>query len=190
QWRRGDAPLTMLRMVPSPRFAGGEERGDPMLSKAKVAWTRGDGDFLSGRYSRAHTLTFDGGVVVAGSSSPAVVPLPLSVEAAVDPEEMFVASLSACHMLWFLDFARRIGADVASYTDEASGELTKAADGRSWVSKVTLRPDVRYADPVVPRRLTETLHHQAHQACFIANSVKTDIAIEPVEHNQEERHHG
>ena len=160
-----------------------------MLSTARIAWTCGDGDFLSGRYSRAHTLTFDGGVTVAGSSSPAVVPLPMSVEAAVDPEEMFVASLSACHMLWFLDFARRIGADVASYTDEASGELIKEADGRTWVSKVTLRPDARFAAPVSPERL-EDLHHQAHLACFIANSVKTDIVIAPVEHNQEERHHG
>jgi organic hydroperoxide reductase OsmC/OhrA len=154
-----------------------------------VEWTRGAGDFLSGRYSRAHTLTFDGGITVPGSSSPSVVPLPLSVEAAVDPEEMFIASLSACHMLWFLDFARRIGADVQSYTDQAEGELTKNADGGAWVSRVVLRPDVRFAAPVSPGRL-EDLHHQAHKACFIANSVKTEISIEPVEHNQEERHHG
>jgi len=160
-----------------------------MLSTAKVEWTRGDGDFLSGRYSRAHTITFDGGISVPGSSSPSVVPVPLSVEAAVDPEEMFIASLSACHMLWFLDFARCSGADVASYIDQADGELTKEADGRTWVSKVTLRPDARFAAPVSPERL-EDLHHQAHLACFIANSVRTDIVIEPVEHNQEERHHG
>jgi organic hydroperoxide reductase OsmC/OhrA len=161
-----------------------------MLSTARIDWTRGEADFLSGRYSRAHTLTFDGGVVVAGSSSPSIVPLPLSVEAAVDPEEMFIASLSACHMLWFLDFARRIGADVSSYSDQAVGELTRDADGRTWISRVTLRPDVQFTDPVVPKRLVETLHHQAHAACFIANSVKTAIAIEPVEHNQEDRHHG
>jgi organic hydroperoxide reductase OsmC/OhrA len=160
-----------------------------MLSTAKVEWTRGDGDFLSGRYSRAHTITFDGGISVPGSSSPSVVPVPLSVEAAVDPEEMFIASLSACHMLWFLDCARRSGADVASYIDQADGELTKEADGRTWVSKVTLRPDARFAAPVSPERL-EDLHHQAHLACFIANSVKTEISIEPVRNNQEERHHG
>jgi organic hydroperoxide reductase OsmC/OhrA len=148
-------------------------------STAKVDWTRGEQDFMSGRYSRAHTLTFDGGIVVAGSSSPSIVHLPLSVEAAVDPEEMFIASLSACHMLWFLDLARHAGADVASYTDQAEGELTRDAEGRSWVSRVTLRPDVRFADPVAPARL-EHLHHQAHAACFIANSVKTVISIEPV----------
>jgi organic hydroperoxide reductase OsmC/OhrA len=154
-----------------------------MLSTARIDWTRGEADFLSGLYSRAHTLTFDGGVAIPGSSSPSIVPLPLSVEAAVDPEEMFIASLSACHMLWFLDFARRIGADLESYSDQAVGELTRDADGRTWVSRVTLRPDVRFADPVVPARLVETLHHQAHSACFIANSVKTAIAIEPVQHD-------
>lgn len=161
-----------------------------MLSIANVEWKRGEADFLSGRYSRAHTVSFDGGVCVPGSSSPAVVPLPLSIDEAVDPEEMFVASISACHMLWFLDLARHARVDVQSYTDQATGELTKEADGRSWVSRVTLHPDVRCAAPVAPGQL-DALHHQAHQACFIANSVKTAVSIAPVHNDhQEERHHG
>ncbi len=152
-----------------------------LAASVELAWERGDQDFLAGRYSRAHTLRFDGGVVLAGSSSPAIVAPPWSDAAAVDPEEMFVAALSSCHMLWFLDFARRIGADVRSYSDHAEGVLAKDAQGRAWVTRVVLRPAVMFVDPIVPGKLIETLHHQAHEACFIANSVKTEIVVEPVQ---------
>ena len=160
------------------------------IHTAIVEWTRDGEDFLAGRYSRAHVIRFDGGVEVAGSSSPAIVPPPYSVEAAVDPEELFVASLSACHMLWFLDFARRSGADVESYRDTATGEMAKDDGGRSWVSRVTLRPAVRFADPVVPQPMLDALHHQAHQACFIANSVRTEVLVETVRTPPEDRRHG
>ncbi len=157
---------------------------------ATVDWTGDGGDFLAGRYSRAHTIRFDGGTEVAGSASPANVPLPFCVEAAVDPEEMLVAALSACHMLWFLNFARRSGAEVQSYRDTATGEIARDAKGRPWVGRVTLRPQVRFADPVVAPALLDTLHHQAHEACFIANSVRSEVLVEPVRAPQEERRHG
>ena len=145
--------------------------------RATIDWVL-EGDFAAGRYSRAHSISFNGGVTVAGSSSPSVVPLPYSVEDAVDPEEMFVASLSACHMLWFLDLAHRAGLTVEAYRDEADGVLAKDAEGRLAITRVTLRPAVRLAGEVDRARLT-ALHHAAHDACFIANSVKTQVVVDP-----------
>lgn len=144
-----------------------------------VDWSLGEGDFLAGRYSRAHRLWFDGGATLAGSSSPSVVPLPWSDAAAVDPEEMFVASLSSCHMLWFLDYARRAKLVVASYRDESEGVMGKDADGKIAVTRVVLRPAVRFTGRQPDASEHEALHHAAHDACFIANSVKTAIAVEP-----------
>jgi organic hydroperoxide reductase OsmC/OhrA len=146
----------------------------------RTSWVRGDQDFLAGHYSRAHTLTFDGGAVVAGSASPSVVRLPWSDPSAVDPEELLVASLSSCHMLWFLDFARHAGVDVLSYLDEASGELGEDAQGRVVMQAVTLRPRIATAPPAATPAVIEALHEKAHAACFIANSVKSDVRIEPV----------
>jgi organic hydroperoxide reductase OsmC/OhrA len=145
--------------------------------RATIEWGL-EGDFAAGRYSRAHSINFDGGVALAGSSSPSVVPVPYSVEAAVDPEEMFVASLSACHMLWFLDLARRAGLTVEAYRDEAEGVLAKDAEGRLAMTRVTLRPAVRLANELDHARLG-ALHHAAHEACFIANSVTTEVVVEP-----------
>ncbi|MES2973656.1 MAG: OsmC family protein [Pseudomonadota bacterium] len=129
-------------------------------------------------YSRAHTLVFDGGAVVPGSSSPSVVRLPYSDPAGVDPEEMFVASLSSCHMLWFLDLAARDGLVVESYLDTAEGEMKTREDGRLWVARVTLQPEVVLAasTPAAAGQL-ERLHHRAHEECFLANSVKTEVVI-------------
>jgi organic hydroperoxide reductase OsmC/OhrA len=146
----------------------------------RTAWVRGDQDFLAGHYSRAHTLTFDGGAVVAGSSSPSVVPLPWSDPSAVDPEELLVASLSSCHMLWFLDYARHAGVDVLSYLDEASGEMGQDSQGRVVMKTVTLRPNIVTAAPTASAAAIDALHQKAHAACFIANSVKSDVRIEPV----------
>lgn len=146
------------------------------LYTAKVDWTR-DGDFALGRYSRAHTIAFDGGITVAGSASVSIVPLPYSVEAAVDPEEMFVASLSTCHMLWFLDLAHRAGLIVERYSDEAEGLLAKDAAGRLAMTRVVLRPSVTLSGGGVEK--LAGLHHAAHEACFIANSVKTEVRVEP-----------
>jgi organic hydroperoxide reductase OsmC/OhrA len=144
---------------------------------ATVFWQRREGEaFTDNRYSREHRLRFDGGVELAGSSSPSVVPLPYSSEAAVDPEEMFVASLSACHMLWFLSLAAKAGVVVDAYEDNATGVMTKNADGKLWVSSVTLKPRVACnASEVV----LASLHHRAHEECFIANSVKTVVTVEP-----------
>ncbi len=148
---------------------------------AEVLWARGDADFSSGRYSRRHLLRFDGGVDVPGSSSPQVVPLPWSVAAAVDPEEAFVASLSSCHMLWFLSLAGKRKFCVDSYTDKASGVMAKNAEGKMAMTVVTLRPDVVFYGVTLPTRdEIEALHHEAHEECFIANSVKTEVRCEPV----------
>ncbi len=146
---------------------------------AIIDWTMGEGDFLAGHYSRAHTLTFDGGAVVAGSASPSVVRLPWSDPAGVDPEEMLVASLSSCHMLWFLDFAKHAGFAVGSYRDEAQGVMGKDVEGRVFVAKVLLHPAAAYDGLAPSATETQALHHKAHAACFIANSVKSEVVVEP-----------
>ncbi|MGZ2412583.1 organic hydroperoxide reductase OsmC/OhrA [Sphingomonas sp. F9_3S_D5_B_2] len=147
---------------------------------ARVRWTRDPStDFAKGQYSRAHEWLFDGGAVVAGSSNPHTVPLPWSDAAAVDPEEAFVASLSSCHMLFFVDFARRAGWVVESYVDEAEGVLEKRDDGKMWMSRVTLRPRVTWGEDTQPDDAAiADLHHRAHEACFIANSVTTKVTVE------------
>ena len=150
------------------------------ICNAVVDWSLGEGKFLAGRYSRAHQLSFDGGAVLAGSSSPAVVPVPWSDPAGVDPEEMFVASLSSCHMLWFLDYARRAKLAVAAYRDQAEGVMEKDADGRVAITRVTLRPAARFTGRQPDASELEALHHAAHDACFIANSVKTQVTVEPI----------
>ena len=151
------------------------------LHTALVRWSLGEHDFLGKRYSRAHTWTFDGGLTLAASSSPHVVPLPMSDAAAVDPEEAFVASLSSCHMLWFLDIASRAGYAVSSYEDAADGHMGRNAAGKLVVDVVTLRPRTRFAGSRVPDApALAALHHEAHEACFLANSVRCEIRCEPV----------
>ena len=149
---------------------------------ATIAWTRGsDENFLDKRYHRAHTWRFDGGATVAASSSPHVVPLPYSDAAAVDPEEAYVAALSSCHMLWFLDIASRAGLRVNRYTDAAVGTMAKDEQGRLVVTQVQLRPVTRFDAAHAPSaEQLQDLHHRAHAACFLANSVKTRIDCAPV----------
>jgi organic hydroperoxide reductase OsmC/OhrA len=148
---------------------------------AEVTWDRNGGDFLANRYSRRHLLKFDGGLEVPGSSSPSVVPLPMSDAAAMDPEEAFVASLSSCHMLWFLGIAAKRKFVVDRYTDAASGVMEKNAGGRIAMTVVTLRPHAVFSGERLPKREDlDSLHHEAHEACFIANSVKTEVRCEPV----------
>lgn len=147
---------------------------------ATIRWSRkGEGDFSKGHYSRAHEWVFDGGVTVPASPSPHIVPAPWSDEAGVDPEEAFVASLSACHMLFFVDFARRAGFVVDEYVDEAEGVLDKRADGRMAMTRVTLRPRVTWGGNAPDETAIADLHHRAHDACFIANSVTTEVTVEP-----------
>lgn len=141
---------------------------------ATIEWQRNGQDFLSNKYSRGHTWAFDGGVEVPASSSPHVVPVPMSVAANVDPEEAFVASLSSCHMLWFLAIAAKRKFVVDSYIDNAVGTLEKAADSKLAITRVTLRPQIKFSgNPEPTHGELENMHHEAHEKCFIANSVKT-----------------
>lgn len=149
--------------------------------RAAVRWQMGEGVFLKGRYSREHTWHFDGGVTVPASPSPSVVPAPWSNAAHVDPEEAFVASVSSCHMLTFLHLASRAGHEAVSYEDEAVGEMTRNADGRLWISRVTLAPRIGWMDATRPTPAQEAaLHDAAHHECFIANSVLTEIVVRVV----------
>ena len=148
---------------------------------ATILWTRNGAAFTDNRYSRGHTWQFDGGVKVPASSSPHSVRLPLSVEAAVDPEEAFVAALASCHMLWFLSLAAKRGFVVESYRDETVGVLGKNAEGKQAMTVVTLRPAVKFTGECQPSALEiAALHHEAHESCMIANSVKSEVRCEPV----------
>jgi len=145
---------------------------------AETLWERKDADFLDNRYSRRHLLRFDGGLEVPGSSSPSVVPLPMSDASALDPEEAFVSSLSSCHMLWFLTMAVKRKFRVDRYFDAATGVMEKNAEGRVAMTVVTLHPEVTFSGERQPsREELDKLHHDAHEACFIANSVKTEISV-------------
>jgi len=149
--------------------------------KATISWKRTSDDFLKGKYSREHTWTFDGGAVVPASPSPAVVPAPYSNPANVDPEEAYVASISSCHMLTFLYVAGRQGFQVDSYDDESVGTMTKNERQVPWVSTVTLNPRIAYGGAKRPTPAQEEhLHHQAHEQCFIANSIKTEVVVNPI----------
>jgi organic hydroperoxide reductase OsmC/OhrA len=148
---------------------------------AQLTWQRGAAEsFTDQRYSRAHTLRFDGGAELPGSSSPQVVPLPYSDAAAIDPEEMFVAALASCHMLWFLSLAAAAGWVVDRYDDAADGELARNAQGRMAMTRVTLRPAVQFGGAKQPTAAElHALHERAHDECFIARSVLTELRCEP-----------
>jgi organic hydroperoxide reductase OsmC/OhrA len=147
--------------------------------KANVRWTRGEGEaFSDNRYSRAHRWSFDGGIELMASASPSVVPLPLSREDAVDPEEAFVAAISSCHMLTFLSIAAKKRFVVELYEDEALGIMTKNENGKLFVSRVILDPKIEFSGDKVPSpEQVADMHHLAHKECFIANSVLTDIVV-------------
>lgn len=148
--------------------------------EARVRWHRQQSEkFVDNRYSRAHEWAFDGGVTVRASSSPSVVPVPLSATDAVDPEEALVASASSCHMLYFLFFAAKRGFVVDGYDDEAVGVLEKNEAGKLFMSKITLRPLVTFSGDKMPTAdELNALHHSAHEECFIATSLKSEIAVE------------
>ncbi|MBI2433248.1 MAG: OsmC family protein [Candidatus Hydrogenedentes bacterium] len=147
---------------------------------ATVTWQRRpDEPFLDNRYSRGHLWQFDGGVTVPASGSPQVVPLPMSVLEAVDPEEAFVAALSSCHMLFLLAYAAQRGYVIDQYTDQAAGWMGKNAEGRTAMLKIALRPRIDWGGDRIPTaEEIQTLHEKAHRACFIANSVKSEVVIE------------
>jgi len=147
--------------------------------RASIRWNRNGAVFTDERYSRGHTWSFDGGIEVHASASPHVVPLPLSVAEAVDPEEAFVAALASCHMLWFLSIAAKRGFAVDRYGDEASGLLAKNSEGQLALTRVVLRPEVAFAPGKRPSAEEHAaMHHEAHELCFLARSVKCDLRCE------------
>ncbi|MGE0716649.1 MAG: OsmC family protein [Alphaproteobacteria bacterium] len=145
---------------------------------AQVVWKRGDARFVDGRYTRGHEWRFDGGAVVPASSSPHVVRLPWSVAENVDPEEAFVAAISSCHMLTFLWLASKQGLLIDEYRDDAVGYMEKNAEGRLAVTRVVLRPAISWGGEPPTAEALDHLHHESHEQCFIANSVRTEITVE------------
>jgi organic hydroperoxide reductase OsmC/OhrA len=146
---------------------------------ATVRWSGADPEAYSkGRYYRGHEWAFDGGTVVPASAAPENVPPGTANPAGVDPEEALIASISSCHMLFFLDYARRAGFVLSSYVDEASGVLEKRADGKMAVTKVTLRPKLEWAGAAPTAEQLADLHHHSHESCFIANSVNSEVTVE------------
>jgi organic hydroperoxide reductase OsmC/OhrA len=152
-----------------------------MEHKATVLWERAGATFTDNRYSRAHFWTLDGGLTMPASASPHVVPVPLSDPSNVDPEEAFVAALSSCHMLWFLSIAAQRGFLVESYRDEALGRMEKNEEGHLAITRVMLRPRIEFGSAKIPNASElEALHAEAHDRCFLANSVRTRISVQPV----------
>ena len=147
--------------------------------EATIAWERGQQAFADNRYSRAHQWQFDGGLTVPASSSPLSVPAPMSEPGAVDPEEALVAAVSSCHMLFFLSFAARRGFSVDSYSDQPVGTMDRNADGKMAMTLFTLRPVIAFGGERQPGSADlEALHHEAHEHCYIANSIKADVIIQ------------
>jgi organic hydroperoxide reductase OsmC/OhrA len=145
---------------------------------AKVSWKSDAPEtFTKNRYTRGHTWSFDGGITVPASSSPLSVRVPFSVEAAVDPEEALVASASSCHMLTFLWVAAKRGFIINAYEDNAVGEIDESGE-KQWVSKITLDPKIEWGGDIIPstEEIAE-LHHAAHEGCYIANSIKSEIVV-------------
>jgi organic hydroperoxide reductase OsmC/OhrA len=148
------------------------------LHKAVISWKCASPDFLKGKYSREHTWTFDGGITIPASPAPTSVPSPYSNAANVDPEEAYVAAVSSCHMLTYLYLAYKQGFQVDSYHDEAVGLMTKNEKGVPWVSSIKLCPRIEYSGEKLPSPADEEqLHHAAHEQCFIANSIKTELTV-------------
>ncbi|MCG7537255.1 OsmC family protein [Pseudoalteromonas sp. OOF1S-7] len=149
---------------------------------ATIRWQQNQHDnFTEQKYSRAHQWQFGGGAEIPASASPNIVPQPYSVPEYADPEEAFVASLSSCHMLFFLHLAAKAGIVVKSYVDEAVGVLSEDTSGRKAMTQVCLRPKVTLAGQHANEQIDlDPLHHEAHALCFIANSVKTEVLIQPL----------
>jgi organic hydroperoxide reductase OsmC/OhrA len=145
---------------------------------ATVEWQRHRAKFVDNQYSREHLWKFDGGAEIAASSSPQVVPVPYSNAEYVDPEEAFVASLSSCHMLWFLSIAAKQNFLVERYTDCAVGVMSKDEEGKLAITSIHLYPQVSFGDDRQPtQEQIEAMHEEAHRSCFLASSVKAAVII-------------
>lgn len=149
---------------------------------ATVRWQICDGeDFGRNKYNRRHEWHFDGGAVVAGCAAPGYLPPQLIDESAVDPEEALLASASSCHMLYFLAYAAKAGFSITSYEDNPVGYVEKNEAGDPWVSRIVMRPNARFVGDKLPSaEELDELHHRAHKSCIIANSLKSELAVEPV----------
>jgi organic hydroperoxide reductase OsmC/OhrA len=142
--------------------------------RATIEWSRDGQDFVYETYSRRHAVRFEGGITLPGNAAPANIPKTVPPAPGVDPEQAFIASLSSCHMLWFLHLAQVRKFVVDRYVDEAVGDLDK-----TWISKVTLHPVVTFSGSAPTEEEHRALHHKAHEKCYIANSVKSEVVIEP-----------
>ena len=145
--------------------------------KATVHWSQNSGDFAKGTYGRRHRWEFDGGAICAASSSPTVVPAPYSDPSAIDPEEAMVAAISSCHMMWFLDVARRAGYVVLEYRDQLIGKMRANSEGNIWLSNIDLHPKITWQGREPAPTVLADIHDEAHHNCYLANSVKTDIQV-------------
>lgn len=145
---------------------------------AEISWDS-DGRFTTGDYSRRHEWRFDGGAMVAASASPAIVAAPMSDPAAVDPEEALAAAAASCHMLWFLSLAQAAGLDIASYRDRAVAQVGRIGPGRFAITRIALHPAIAFDGRAPDAAALDRLHAQAHERCFIANSLKCEIVVEP-----------
>lgn len=144
---------------------------------AGVRWRRATPDFAYESYNRSHEVMFNSGTIMLPASA---APAFHGDRDRVDPEEAFVASLASCHMLSFLAICARKRLTVDAYEDEAVGDLAEDSRGKLWVARVLLRPNVRFAaEAAVSSELLDSLHHRAHEECFIARSVRTEVRIEP-----------
>jgi organic hydroperoxide reductase OsmC/OhrA len=142
--------------------------------RATIVWKRETPDFTYQSYNRDHDWRFDGGATVRASAAPAY----LGSESCIDPEEAFVASLSSCHMLTFLAIAAKKRFVVDDYQDQAVGVLDKDSAGHQAIVRVILHPQVKFSGEKIPSpEELRQLHEQAHHACFIANSVKTEVSV-------------
>lgn len=148
--------------------------------EATIAWQRGEQQFADNRYSRAHEWSFDGGARVPASSSPLSVPVPMSVAANVDPEEALVAAASSCHMLFFLFLAAKRGFIIDSYRDAAFGVMEKNGEDKIAMTRITLRPEIVFSGTQPTTEQLQQLHHDSHEQCYIANSLKTEVVVEAV----------
>lgn len=150
-----------------------------MKYSAKILWQKKDSEiFTDGKYNRVHEWLFDGGMRIAASPSPSVVPLPMSDDKLIDPEEAFVASISSCHMLFFLSIAARRKLIVNHYEDNAGGIMGKNEEGKMAMLSVTLNPVIIFSEANIPsQQIIDAIHEEAHESCFIANSVKTTITV-------------
>ena len=147
--------------------------------RATVRWEQAGGPFAKRQYSRAHSWAFDAGITIPAAAFPSAVPLQFTDAAAVDPEEAYVAAIASCHLLSFLPLAALAGFEALRYEDDAVGRMTKNERGKLWVSEVELNPRVTWADGKAPSAEQEAeLHHRAHQDCYIASSVRTEIRVQ------------